>query len=207
MTKSNPAYRKAKFLLAVQHLEQLPENIQYEVGFAGRSNAGKSSAINTITGIHSLARTSKTPGRTQQIVYFTLDDEHSLVDLPGYGFAKVPMSVKKHWHALMEGYFTNREALKGLVLVMDIRHPMRDFDEQMLAWCDNNNTPVHILLTKADKLSKGAGSSVMHKIEKTLKDSEYHNASVQMFSSLKRTGSESVMEKMDQWFGYVDLEK
>ena len=207
MAKSNPAYRKAKFLLAVQHLEQLPDNIQYEVGFAGRSNAGKSSAINTITGIHSLARTSKTPGRTQQIVYFTLDDEHSLVDLPGYGFAKVPMSVKKHWHALMEGYFTNREVLKGLVLVMDIRHPMRDFDEQMLAWCDHNHTPVHILLTKADKLSKGAGSSVMHKIKKTLKDNEYHNASVQMFSSLKRTGSETVMEKMDEWFGYVNLEK
>ena len=201
-SKSNPAYRKAKFLLAVQHLEQLPDTIQYEVGFAGRSNAGKSSAINTITGIHSLARTSKTPGRTQQIVYFTLDDEHSLVDLPGYGYAKVPMNVKKHWHSLMEGYFTNREALKGLVLVMDIRHPMRDFDEQMLAWCHNNNTPVHILLTKADKLSKGAASAVLHKITKTLKDQEYHNFSVQAFSSLKRTGSETVMEKMDEWFGY-----
>jgi len=202
----NPAYRKAKFLLAVQHLKQLPDSIQNEVGFAGRSNAGKSSAINTITGIHSLARTSKTPGRTQQIVYFTLDDEHSLVDLPGYGFAKVPMQVKKHWHTLMEGYFTNRQALKGLVLVMDIRHPMREFDEQMLEWCHHNHTPVHILLTKADKLSKGAASSVMLKIKKILKDQKYDNFSVQTFSSLKRTGSETVMQKMDEWFGYDQSE-
>jgi len=203
----NPAYRKAKFLLAVQHLKQLPNNIQYEVGFAGRSNAGKSSAINTITGIHSLARTSKTPGRTQQIVYFTLDEEHSLVDLPGYGFAKVPMQVKKHWHTLMEGYFKERQALKGLVLVMDIRHPMREFDEQMLEWCHHNNTPVHILLTKADKLSNGAASSVMLKIKRTLKDQEYHNFSVQTFSSLKRTGSETVMQKMDEWFEYDQNEQ
>jgi len=198
----NPAYRKAQFLLAVQNLEQLPNHIDFEVGFAGRSNAGKSSAINTITGIHSLARTSKTPGRTQQIVYFTLDEQRALVDLPGYGFAKVPLKVKAHWQNLMEGYFQEREALKGLILVMDIRHPMREFDEQMLYWCNHTNTPAHILLTKADKLSKGAGSSVMHKIKKALKEAEYHNTSIQMFSSLKRTGSETVMDKMDEWFQF-----
>jgi len=198
----NPAYRKAQFLLAVQHLKQLPENIPFEVGFAGRSNAGKSSAINTITGIHSLARTSKTPGRTQQIVYFTLDEQHALVDLPGYGFAKVPLKVKAHWHQLMEGYFKERLALKGLVLVMDIRHPMREFDEQMLYWCHHTHTPVHILLTKADKLSKGAGSSVLHKIKKSLLALEYNDVTLQTFSSLKRTGSESVMDKMDEWFEY-----
>lgn len=202
----NPAYRKAQFLLAVQHLEQLPDDITFEVGFAGRSNAGKSSAINTVTGIHSLARTSKTPGRTQQIVYFTLDEQRALVDLPGYGFAKVPLKVKAHWQKLMEGYFQEREALKGLVLVMDIRHPMREFDEQMLHWCNHTHTPVHILLTKADKLSKGAGSSVMHSINKGLREQEYHNTSIQMFSSLKRTGSEAVMEKMDEWFSF-DQEK
>lgn len=198
----NPAYRKAQFLLAVQNLEQLPNHIDFEVGFAGRSNAGKSSAINTITGIHSLARTSKTPGRTQQIVYFTLDEQRALVDLPGYGYAKVPLKVKAHWHNLMEGYFQDREALKGLILVMDIRHPMREFDEQMLYWCNHTNTPAHILLTKADKLSKGAGSSVMHKIKKDLKEAEYHNTSIQMFSSLKRTGSEIVMDKMDEWLQF-----
>ena len=197
----NPAYRKASFLLAVQNLEQLPD-IKYEVGFAGRSNAGKSSAINTITGIHSLARTSKTPGRTQQIVYFTLDDEHAIVDLPGYGFAKVPDRVKRHWRSLMEDYFQTRKVLKGLVLVMDIRHPMREFDEQMLFWCQHTDTPVHILLTKADKLSKGAASSVLHKIKDTLKADGLANVTLQTFSSLKRTGSETVMEKLDEWLEY-----
>ncbi|MDH5256788.1 MAG: ribosome biogenesis GTP-binding protein YihA/YsxC [Gammaproteobacteria bacterium] len=198
----NPVYRRAKFLLAVQHIKQLPDDILCEVGFAGRSNAGKSSSINTITGIHSLARTSKTPGRTQQIVYFTLDDEKALVDLPGYGFAKVPPSVKKHWHELMEGYFTNRKPLKGLVLVMDIRHPMREFDEQMLGWCQHAKTPAHILLTKADKLSNGAAKSELLKVRKMLKEMEFDNVTVQTFSSLKRTGSETVMEKMDEWLGY-----
>ncbi len=197
----NPAYRKASFLLAVQNLEQLPD-IKYEVGFAGRSNAGKSSAINTITGIHSLARTSKTPGRTQQIVYFTLDEEHAIVDLPGYGFAKVPDRVKRHWRNLMEDYFQTRKVLKGLVLVMDIRHPMREFDEQMLHWCQHTDTPVHILLTKADKLSKGAASSVLHKIKNTLKVEGFENVTLQTFSSLKRTGSETVMEKLDEWLSY-----
>ena len=198
----NPVYRRASFLLAVQHIKQLPDNIDSEVGFAGRSNAGKSSSINTITGIHSLARTSKTPGRTQQIVFFTLDEHKALVDLPGYGFAKVPASVKKHWHALMEGYFTKRKALKGLVLVMDIRHPMRDFDEQMLTWCQHSHTPVHILLTKADKLSNGAAKSTLLKVKKMLKESGYDDVSIQTFSSLKRTGAETVMQKMDQWLGY-----
>ena len=203
----NPVYRRAKFLLAVQHAEQLPEEVDCEVGFAGRSNAGKSSSINTITGIHSLARTSKTPGRTQQIVYFTLDEDRALVDLPGYGFAKVPPSVKKHWHALMEGYFTDRKALKGLILVMDIRHPMREFDEQMLGWCKHSNTPAHILLTKADKLSSGAGKAVVMQVEKQLKELEYDNITIQTFSSLKRTGSETVMEKMDEWLGYPKFEQ
>ena len=195
----NPAYRKAQFLLAVQHLKQLPDNLTYEVGFAGRSNAGKSSAINTITGIHSLARTSKTPGRTQQIVYFSLDEQRALVDLPGYGFAKVPVKVKQHWQHLMEGYFHERPTLKGLILVMDIRHPMREFDEQMLYWCHHTQTPAHILLTKADKISKGAASAVLHKIKKTLHEQAYDNVSLQTFSSLKRSGSETVAEKMDAW--------
>ena len=198
----NPVYRRAKFLLAVQNAEQLPEEVNCEVGFAGRSNAGKSSSINTITGIHSLARTSKTPGRTQQIVYFTLDDDRALVDLPGYGFAKVPPSVKKHWHALMEGYFTNRKELNGLILVMDIRHPMREFDEKMLNWCKHSETPAHILLTKADKLSSGAAKAVVLQVQKQLKELEYDNVTIQTFSSLKRTGAETVMEKMDEWLGY-----
>jgi len=198
----NPVYRRAKFLLAVQHIKQLPDNIICEVGFAGRSNAGKSSSINTITGIHSLARTSKTPGRTQQIVYFTLDDEKAIVDLPGYGFAKVPPSVKKHWHELMEGYFTDRKPLKGLILVMDIRHPLKEFDEKMLAWCEHSKTPAHILLTKSDKLSNGAAKSAMLQVKKLLKEMDFKDVSVQTFSSLKRTGSETVLAKMDEWLEY-----
>lgn len=198
----NPAYNRATFLLAVQHLNQLPDNMKLEVGFAGRSNAGKSSAINTITGIHSLARTSKTPGRTQQIVYFTLDEERAIVDLPGYGFAKVPPKVKQHWQKLMEGYFQNRTQLKGLVLVMDIRHPLKEFDLQMLYWCQHNDTPVHILLTKADKLSKGAANNTLLDVKKKLESDGFKDATVQMFSSLKREGSEVVKEKLDQWFEY-----
>ena len=192
-------YRQAKFILAVQHLKQLPDNYVFEVGFAGRSNAGKSSAINTITGIHSLARTSKTPGRTQQIVYFGLDDTRALVDLPGYGFAKVPPRVKEQWRGLMEGYFQKRKQLTGLVLVMDIRHPMRDFDEQMLEWCHYRQLPVHVLLTKADKVSKNVGNSTRLKVLKEMKEIGITDADAQLFSSLKRTGSEKVIEKLDHW--------
>ena len=199
---NNPAYRRAKFLLAVQNVEQIPAEISLEVGFAGRSNAGKSSAINTITGIHSLARTSKTPGRTQQIIYFTLDEHRAIVDLPGYGFAKVPPNVKKHWQQLMESYFQNREPLKGLVLVMDIRHPLREFDLQMLHWSQHNHTPVHILLTKADKLSKGAANSEKLKVISELRKIGFNDVEVQLFSSLKRSGIEPVMQKMDQWLNY-----
>ncbi len=198
----NSLYRKAKFLLAVQNLPQLPADFTHEVGFAGRSNAGKSSAINTITGIHSLARTSKTPGRTQQIVYFRLDETRAMVDLPGYGFAKVPPKVKEQWGKLMEGYFQTREQLKGLVLVMDIRHPMREFDEQMLNWCQHSNVPVHVLLTKADKVSKNIGSSTRFKVLKQIKEMNLEDVEVQLFSSLKRTGTESIVESLNRWYEY-----
>lgn len=196
----NALYRKATFLLAVQHLNQLPEQFTCEVGFAGRSNAGKSSAINTITGISSLARTSKTPGRTQQIVYFALDQTRALVDLPGYGFAQVPTKVKDQWGQLMDAYFQNRKQLKGLVLVMDVRHPMRDFDEQMLDWCQYAKTPVHILLTKSDKVSKNVGNSTRLQVEKMIREMGIENTEVQLFSSLKRTGNEVVVNKLNQWF-------
>ena len=196
----NALYRKATFLLAVQHLNQLPEQFTCEVGFAGRSNAGKSSAINTITGISSLARTSKTPGRTQQIVYFALDQTRALVDLPGYGFAQVPTKVKDQWGQLMDAYFHNRKQLKGLVLVMDVRHPMRDFDEQMLDWCQYAKTPVHILLTKSDKVSKNVGNSTRLQVEKMIREMGIENTEVQLFSSLKRTGNEVVVNKLNQWF-------
>jgi len=197
---NNALYRKAKFLLAAQKINQLPATYTTEVGFAGRSNAGKSSAINTITGIHSLARTSKTPGRTQQIVYFGLDENRALVDLPGYGFAKVPLKVKEQWGKLMEDYFQHRTQLKGLVLIMDVRHPMRDFDEQMLLWCQHAHTPVHVLLTKADKVSKNVGSSTRMKVLSQIKEMGLEDAEVQLFSSLKRTGTEAITNKLNTWF-------
>jgi GTP-binding protein len=146
-------YQQAQYFLSTHHFHQLPADVGREVAFAGRSNAGKSSAINAIVGQKSLARTSKTPGRTQQIVFFKLDEERRLVDLPGYGFAKVPLKVKEHWQQLLEKYLHTRESFQGLILMMDIRHPLTEFDQQMLLWCQLSNMPVHILLTKADKLS------------------------------------------------------
>jgi len=157
LKRTNP-FRIASYVLNAHELKQLPEDRGIEVAIAGRSNAGKSSAINTFTDQKSLARTSKTPGRTQQIVIFKLDEDRRIADLPGYGYAKVPLKLKAHWRKVMERYFQTRSCLRGVVLVMDIRHPMREFDQQMLAWCDASNTPCHILLTKADKLNAGRHS-------------------------------------------------
>jgi len=195
------AFRGAQFTLAAQHFKQIPADAGYEVAFAGRSNSGKSSAINALTGIRSLARTSKTPGRTQQIVFFTVDEQHRLVDLPGYGYAKVPPSVKQHWHNLLEKYFTKRESLKGLILVMDIRHPLTEFDQQMLHWCQATTTPTHILLTKADKLSRGTALSQHQKVQNSLVNIE-HLVSAQVFSAPSRQGVNQVIDKLNQWMEY-----
>ncbi len=147
--------QKAKFALSAAKVEQCPDDQGYEVAFAGRSNAGKSSALNTLTHA-SLARTSKTPGRTQLLNFFSLDDERRLVDLPGYGYAKVPIPLKQHWQKHLEAYLGSRECLRGVILMMDVRHPMTDFDKMMLDWAKASSMPMHILLTKADKLTHGA---------------------------------------------------
>ncbi|MEZ5673031.1 MAG: ribosome biogenesis GTP-binding protein YihA/YsxC [Thiotrichaceae bacterium] len=136
-------YHQAQFLLSAPELKYLPEDVGFEIAFAGRSNSGKSSAINTIVEQKSLARTSKTPGRTQQLVLFSLDAQRRLVDLPGYGYAKVPLAVKLHWQKTLEQYLQTRQCLCGLVLMMDIRHPMTEFDQQMLAWCERMNMTAH----------------------------------------------------------------
>lgn len=194
----NPArYAKAEFLLSVPHPKQAPEDEGYEVAFAGRSNAGKSSALNTITGRKSLARTSKTPGRTQHLVFFRLDDQRRLVDLPGYGYAKVPEALKIKWQQAMRTYLTDRNALKGLVLIMDIRRPLTDFDQILLDWCIQHQLPVHILLSKSDKLKRGAAKSTLLKLNRDLKDIE--GISLQLFSSLKREGVEEAQQKLDEW--------
>jgi GTP-binding protein len=192
-------YRQAEYWLSAHKISQLPEDKGYEVAFAGRSNAGKSSAINVITGQKSLARTSKTPGRTQQIIFFKLDDSHSLVDLPGYGFAKVPLAVKLQWQKTLEIYLQKRQSLRGLILMMDVRHPLTAFDEQMLNWCSLSNMPVHILLTKADKLSRGKASASLQQVRQHLKTIS-GEMSVQLFSSLKRIGIEEATMRLNSWF-------
>ncbi|MBA1149466.1 YihA family ribosome biogenesis GTP-binding protein [Ectothiorhodospiraceae bacterium WFHF3C12] len=196
----NPLYRKARFLLSAPDLRHLPPDTGLEVAFAGRSNAGKSSALNTVTGQKALARTSKTPGRTQQIVVFPVDEERALVDLPGYGYAKVPQKVREHWERALPAYLEERQALTGLVLIMDVRHPLTDFDRQMLAWCAHAGLAVHVLLTKADKLKFGRANDTLRTVRKTL-DAEFPGTSVQLFSALKQTGVDEVHAKLDEWFG------
>ena len=201
MKKVNP-FRIAQYVLSAHELKQLPKDQGIEVAIAGRSNAGKSSAINAFTAQTSLARTSKTPGRTQQIVIFELDRDRRIADLPGYGYAKVPVKLKDHWRKVMARYFETRECLRGVVLVMDIRHPMREFDEQMLAWCESAGIHCHILLTKADKLKRGPAQSTLLKVRRDLPDV----ASVQVFSSLKKTGLDELVNKLSDWYEYDDKE-
>ncbi|MBD3670302.1 MAG: YihA family ribosome biogenesis GTP-binding protein [Gammaproteobacteria bacterium] len=201
-TGSNP-YQQSAYLTSAHNLGQCPDDQGDEVAFAGRSNAGKSSAINAVVSQKSLARTSKTPGRTQLLNFFGVDETHRLVDLPGYGFAKVPAKMKQAWVRLMEGYLQQRQSLRGLVLVMDIRHPLTEFDWQMLAWCQHVQMPVHILLTKADKLKFGAAKTALLQVQKTLK-AEGIDAGVQLFSATKRQGLEEVRAVLDMWMGFGD---
>ncbi len=195
----NCIYNKARYLLSAHQLHQLPADNGIEVAFAGRSNAGKSSALNAITGTKSLARTSKTPGRTQQINFFQLDDTRYLVDLPGYGYAKVAERTKQHWQHTLEHYLQTRASLRGLILVMDIRHPLKEFDRQMLLWCQQVDMPVHILLTKADKLKRGATQCSLREVENHLRTAHMEQASVQTFSSLKRCGIEQARARLNDW--------
>ncbi|MBL4835214.1 MAG: YihA family ribosome biogenesis GTP-binding protein [Pseudomonas sp.] len=190
--------QQATFIKSASQVEQCPLDRGYEVAFAGRSNAGKSSALNTLTHAR-LARTSKTPGRTQLINFFALDEQRRLVDLPGYGYAKVPLALKEHWKEHLDAYLTGRDSLAGLVLVMDIRHPLSDFDRMMLEWSDVTGLPAHILLSKADKLAYGAAKNVLLKVQ-TIVRKEYGNrATVQLFSAPKRQGLEEAYEVLETW--------
>jgi GTP-binding protein len=196
--QNNHYYRQAKFLISAASKKQFPTNGSLEVAFAGRSNAGKSSAINTLCDNKGLAKISKTPGRTRLVNYFTLDEQRSLVDLPGYGYAKVPLPVKQQWEKLMENYLQRSETLRGLVIIMDIRHPLKDFDIQMLNWCEHFGLPAHLLLTKADKLKKGPAQSTLLKTKKLL-EAEGYNASVQIFSALNKTGLDELVRTTNSW--------
>ena len=191
-------YRITRYETSAARLDQCPADTGREVAFAGRSNAGKSSALNTLTGSSSLARTSKTPGRTQLINFFPIDEEHRLVDLPGYGYAKVPVAMKQDWQKHLGEYLEKRQSLVGVVLLMDIRHPMKEFDQIMLDWARDSQMPIHILLTKADKLKFGAAKSTLIKIRNDLKEWG-DQLSIQLFSSLKRTGVEDLTARLDSW--------
>ncbi|MBS7458033.1 ribosome biogenesis GTP-binding protein YihA/YsxC [Coralloluteibacterium stylophorae] len=195
---SNPL-ASAQYVLAAHLPRQLPADGGREVAFAGRSNAGKSSALNAMTGQNKLARTSKTPGRTQQLVYFGVQPDRWLVDLPGYGYAKVPPDLREHWKTFINGYFRERQALAGLVVVMDIRHPLREFDQQMLAYAAARGLPAHCLLTKADKLSRGAQGTTLLQVRREV-HAEYGEAtSVQLFSAPSRIGVDELRGVVAGW--------
>ena len=200
---SAPNFRLAEFLTSASKVAQCPPDEGWEVAFAGRSNAGKSSAINSLTGNSKLAKTSRTPGRTQLLNFFELSETQRLVDLPGYGFAKVPLAVKKEWTKQLENYLQKRKCLRGLILVMDVRHPLQPFDQQMLDWALAAGMPVHILLTKADKLKKGPATSTLLKVRATL-EAQSELVSVQLFSSLKHSGHEQLLAVLNNWLTSLD---
>ncbi len=195
----NPFYHRATFLISAAKLSQSPEDSGMEVAFAGRSNAGKSSAINVLCQQKSLARTSKTPGRTQLLNFFSLDEQRRLVDLPGYGYAKVAEKIKLQWQQELASYLQERKSLRGVFLMVDIRHPLKEFDRQMLEWSRHIELPVHILLTKADKLKRGAANNTLLGVRRELK-ALGGEVTVQLFSALKRQGIDQAHTKLDQWF-------
>ena len=190
---------KAHYLGSAHTPAQLPPDGGLEVAFAGRSNAGKSSALNALTRQNALARVSKTPGRTQQLVYFEVVPERYLVDLPGYGYAKVPMDLKAHWERFLDKWFQTREALRGLVVVMDIRHPLKDYDLQMLGYAMRRGLPAHALLTKADKLSRGAAGNTVQAVRRQLAASWGDSIGVQAFSGETRAGVEELRKVVAGW--------
>lgn len=199
MTITPLNYAKTKFVTSAPDINHLPVDTGIEIAFAGRSNAGKSSALNTLTNQKNLARTSKTPGRTQLINLFEVAPNCRLVDLPGYGFAQVPEEVKRKWQKSLGEYLHKRESLKGLVILMDIRHPLKDLDQQMIDWAVQSELPVMLLLTKADKLASGAQKKQLNMVKEAILPFQ-GDITVTTFSSLKRTGLEQLRQKLDYWF-------
>ena len=192
------SFSKAQFLLSAAKISDFPIDQGAEIAFCGRSNAGKSSAINTLCRQNNLARTSKTPGRTQLINFFKLDADTRLVDLPGYGFAKAPQNVQQKWHALMESYLLQRKTLCGLILLMDIRHPLTEIDWTMIHWSEHYQLPIYILLTKADKLSKSQRIKSLTKVTSSL-EKQGLEVGVQVFSASKQIGLKQAEEKVSSW--------
>ncbi|MES2772217.1 MAG: ribosome biogenesis GTP-binding protein YihA/YsxC [Pseudomonadota bacterium] len=195
-----PLFQKAVFHTTVAYLRDLPNDSQHEIAFAGRSNAGKSSAINTLANHNRLAFVSKMPGRTQHLNYFTLEESKYLVDLPGYGYAKAPGEIREHWEGLLAPYLRFREPLKGLVLIMDSRHPLTELDVQMLTWFALTGKPVHVLLSKADKLTRQQQTQALRTTQTAL-SAINPRTSVQLFSSLKKTGVGEAETVLGAWLG------
>jgi GTP-binding protein len=193
-----PLFQNAVFHISAHNLSDLPPPVGIEVAFAGRSNAGKSSALNTLANHNRLAYVSKQPGRTQLINFFALGHDRFLVDLPGYGYAKVPAAMKAHWQMTLSAYLSHRTALFGLVLVMDCRHPLTPLDRQMLDWFCPSSKPVHVLLTKSDKLSRNAANQTLQSVRKEL-NATWGNCTVQLFSSLKKQGVEEAESIIGKW--------
>lgn len=199
MYKAIINYQKATFLTSAPDIKALPADTGIEVAFAGRSNAGKSSALNTLTRQNGLARTSKTPGRTQLINTFSLSEDQRLIDLPGYGFAKVPLAVKEKWQKALSEYLMKRESLKGIVILMDIRHPLKDLDQDLIHWAVQSDLQVLLLLTKADKLSPGPRKKILMEVTEASM-AFMGDVTVQLFSSLTKLGLPELEQKLDQWY-------
>ena len=196
ITLSKIIYRDTNLILSAQTLEQCPEDTGGEVAFAGYSNTGKSSVINAITGLKGLARTSKAPGRTRLLNFFSLGPGRRLVDLPGYGYARVSVEMRQQWEEAMSQYLEKRRSLIGLMLIMDIRNPLKQLDLFLLAWCREAGLPVHVLLNKADKLSRPAGMRVLQQVVKQV----IGVATAQLFSAHHRTGIDESRKRLNVWF-------
>lgn len=199
MTNKNYNYHQTKFLTSALDIRHLPNDHGIEIAFAGRSNAGKSSALNALTQQKNLARTSKTPGRTELINLFEVGEDIRLVDLPGYGYAKVPESIKRQWQQALSEYLQKRTSLKGLIILMDIRHPLKDMDIQMIEWSVAMNIPILVLLTKADKLVPNKQKAQIIAVRNRFK-TVAGNIQVETFSSLKKIGIDKLQLKLDEWF-------
>lgn len=199
---------QTRFLVSASKRSQCPPDLGFEIAFVGRSNAGKSSAINKLTGQKQLARTSKTPGRTRLLNFFAVDEQRRLVDLPGYGYAKANKEIRMAWQKDLDDYLSHRQCLKGLILLMDIRHPMKEIDMMILHWASTSEVPLHILLTKADKLSHGAASSTLKSTRKALEQEPRSAAdlvTIQLFSAQSGKGCDQAWEKLGEWLDVPDF--
>lgn len=196
--KARKLLRQAQFAMSVPQPQLLPVDVGREIAFAGRSNAGKSSALNLLCGQRALARTSRTPGRTQHLVVFTLDAERRLIDLPGFGYAKVAKAMRAHWEEALPEYLETRHSLAGMMLLMDIRHPLKPQDVAVLEWCTHAGVPVHVLLNKSDKLSRGPATAALLQVKASLAKQQWAG-SVQLFSAFKQEGAEQAWRVLAEW--------